>query len=662
MKESDIPDIFGREGSLSSVLPGYEERPQQGVMAGEVLNALSSQTHLVAEAGTGIGKSLAYLAPAALFSVTTGKQVILSTKTLNLQDQLIHKDIPALHECLDTPFVAEVLKGRANYLCLRRAEYASEFRDSLFESRAEQEDLSKVLEWGRHASTGTRDEMEYVPAPSVWSRVQCESSACRGKKCRYYERCFYQTAKKKILKADLIVVNHSLYFSDLAVRTSAGTDAGVLPVHGYVVFDEAHSVEEIASNHIGSRISNFQVAYVLRELYNPEKEKGILQMYGTDDVRKMCGEAAAAADLFFANVKKEAEQNSEKGENIWELEPDRKTGDVLSPFLSDLAGGIRDFLRLIEDNDGISTDVKLELGLIHDRLLECADSIALFETREAESTYARWVEFGGGASGRIVSLNRVPLDISDFLSECLFDTKDSVIMTGATLGAGQDNGFEYFASKTGLETYRGIKLDSPYDFRKNVVLHLARSLPTPKNDAYRDAALDTLKKVIPSVSGGIMVLFTSYSMMNDFAQDMHEVISRTGRRLFVQGRDKSRTMTLQEFKEAGNGVLFGTSSFWTGVDVRGESLSNVILMRLPFSVPSHPVIRGKCRLIRERGGDPFREFIMPEAVLIFRQGIGRLLRSKTDRGNIMVFDSRIVHAGYGRFFLQAVPQCTIEYF
>ena len=631
-------------------------------MAAEIWNALTGETHLVAEAGTGVGKSFAYLVPSVFFSVDTGTPVVISTKTLNLQDQLIHKDIPVLHTCFDVEFRAEVLKGRSNYLCRRRLKYASEHTGGMFESGAHRNACAEIIEWAGQTSSGIRDEMPFIPDLSVWSRVCCESSACTGRKCSERSRCFYQKARNRLNNADVIVVNHSLYFSDCAVRASAGGEAGVLPLHGHVIFDEARSIEEIAADHVGARLSNFQVAYLLRDLYNPGTGKGLLQIYGTGDARGLCENSLHAAERYFSAVEEWARRGAGTNDTLRELEREQTVENGLSGVLMDLAGALRECIRLADEDDTVNEDIASELNLGHDRVIECASILSFFSEKEEDSSYARWAEFGGGASGRIVSLNRVPLDVSEFFAEHLFACRKSVIMTGATLSISQDNDFDYFSSKIGLKKYRGVKLDSPFDFQKNAVLHLARTIPGPKSPDYREAALDKLREFIISFSGGGLILFTSYSMMNDFADILHDSIVKSGRNLFVQGSEKSRTAVLQEFKDAENGILFATSSFWTGVDVRGGALRNVVIMRLPFAVPNHPIIKGKCRLIAERGENPFTEFIVPEAVLTFKQGIGRLLRSRSDSGNIFVFDSRIVHARYGRYFQQAVPQCPVEYF
>jgi len=652
-----VASFFAPGGPLSRVFREYEERPQQEEMAAAVWEALTGPFHLVVEAGTGVGKSFAYLVPALLFSLREGKTVLVSTNTLTLQDQLIRKDIPVLREALPVPFDVRLLKGRNNYFCLRRAAYAEEHLSAVAEGRKEEEMLREVVRFfRRHGGEGTREELPFVPEPRIWSRVCADSGACRGRKCPYRARCFYQKARNALAKADVIVVNHSLFFSDLAVRLSKGDEARVLPPCRHVIFDEAHTVAETASIHLGTRISNFQVSHLLRALYTPEKEAGILAVHGTEQARRACTAAREAAESFFAYLRRRGEE----GDGIWELAPGERMEDPLSPALMRLAGEVAALLRKTSSStEEEAGDVQAELGWAREKLVEAAEGIRLF--LDGDDRSASWVECGGGVSGLGVSLNRVPLDVSDFLRDNLFGDKSSVVMTGATLGVSEEDGYGYFASKVGLDSYRSLRLDSPFDYRRNVTVHLAESMPSPKNASYRREAVEKLKGFLAGCRGGVLLLFTSYTMMEEFHRDLREFCVACGRDVFVQERGSARTRLLEEFRGRGNAVLFATSSFWTGVDVPGEALSTVVITRLPFAVPDHPVIRGKCRLFKEKGKNPFRDFMLPEAVLTFRQGIGRLVRSKTDRGCIVILDSRIIHAWYGVFFRRVLPECEVRY-
>ncbi|MFH1708844.1 MAG: helicase C-terminal domain-containing protein [Planctomycetota bacterium] len=653
--------LFRPGGPIARAFAHYEERPQQAIMADAVAAAFQTPHHLVVEAGTGVGKSFAYLVPAIRFAVDQNKPVVISTRTLTLQDQLIKRDIPALAGALGIEFKARVLKGRGNYLCLRRMDFTCEHRSSSFTTRAEEEEFDLIRRWMDEIPSGTRDELPFLPENAVWGLVASEASACRGRACDHFENCWYYRAKARLAEAQIIIVNHSLYFSDLALGTRAGPH-GLLPAHGHVVLDEAHTVEEVAAAHIGTRVSNYQLNHLLRGLYHGEKERGFLVDFGTDASREACRSALAATEAFYGGVRDLAAARTAGRETVWTVEPDDTVPDTISSALDNLADQLSDAIAEFDPEETATRDVAAEYDLRYARLTELSGGIKAFLARAPGEGFVYWAEHSGGQRGQVVSVNMVPLDVSGFLRESLFGARQSVVMTGASLSVNNEDDFAYFRRKVGLETGICLKLDSPFDFTNRVRLMLARTLPSPQADDFRHRAGQVLRDLLPSMEGGVLLLFTSHESMHAFADDLTPMVAALGRKALVQGEGVGRTLLLEAFQDAGNAVLFATSSFWMGVDVPGPALSHVIIMRLPFAVPNHPVVRGKCRLIEARGGNAFMEYSLPEAILTFKQGVGRLLRTSEDRGTVAVFDSRIIKARYGRHFLAALPPCRPEYF
>ena len=652
----DIDTFFGSGGRLSEVSGRFELRPDQIKMATAVSRALEKGYHLAVEAGTGTGKSFAYLVPAIDFAVNKGSKIVISTHTINLQEQLINKDIPLLALAMDTGFKAVLAKGRGNYLCKRRLKFALENSLTLFESA--DSTLNEIRKWANETQDGTLSSLPTTPAGEIWDMIRSEHGNCNGRRCSFYTQCFYWKARRDIENADIIVANHSLVFSDLASRKMG---AGILPDYYGLVIDEAHNIEQIAEEHFGINLSNFTIKYVLRNLYNEKTKKGILAGERIDDVIELIEQIKKQSSVFFDQIEQWYKDN-------YAATNGRCSAGCITDSLSEAVKKLRlAVARRIKDDasDEDLANYQLELRRNIDRLREIENDIKQFVEQpqeDEEKPYIYWVEVSGGNFNRRFSLRSAPIDVAKNIKECLFEQFNSVILTSATLSCGQDDKeFTYFASRVGLCNYNTLSLGSPFDFYNQVTLYIEPNLPEPNSYNFQEKAIEAIERYLLMTQGKAFVLFTSYSMLKAFADEMSLWLAKNGFTLLQQGSGISRSQLLQEFVSDTNSVLFGTDSFWQGVDVPGESLSNVIILRLPFAVPNHPLIQGKIEKIRSEGGNPFMQYQLPSAIIKFKQGFGRLIRNKTDTGIVAVLDSRIITKHYGRKFISAIPPCRVEY-
>jgi len=644
----DIKEILGAGGLISDAFRGFEVRPQQLKMARSVQEAFGSRRHLVVEAGTGVGKSYAYLV-AAIDKVRQKKvKVLVSTFTITLQEQLINKDIPFLSEIMPGRFRACLAKGRGNYLCLRRLAYALRKQKGLFDDVGAQ--LSQIDDWARNTEDGSLSDLPFVPSARVWDVVKSEHGNCPGRGCQHFRECFYRGARRELETADIIVANHALLFSDLVLKAES---AGILPEYNFVVIDEAHNIEHVAAEHFGINITNFTISYLLRRLYNSRTGKGLLALANADDAIRLvtlCGQASKA---FFAKVRSWYEQTK-----------DETAGRCHANFVDDsITSPIRQLRlaisRLVKKTD--DEDERRELTRYADRCRSLETDLQNFLTQPKEAN-VYWVE-ADEIKGRRTSLRSAPVNVGPDVKRCLFDEFDSVITTSATLscdGEDEKEGFWFFASRIGLEDFEAVKLGSPFDYQRQVTMYIEADLPQPNHVDFIGAAVEAIKKYLLMTDGRAFVLFTSYSMLKDMAGQLAEWLMENKMELLCQGAGVDRSVLLERFKSDERSVLFGTDSFWQGVDVPGEALSNVIITRLPFAVPNHPLIQGRIEQIRAEGENPFYKYQLPGAILKFKQGFGRLIRNKTDSGIIVVLDSRIVRKSYGRQFLAAIPNCRTE--
>ena len=640
-------DFFAEDGPLKAAAEHggrpYEYRIQQQQMAMETVLALIDKRNLAIEAPTGVGKSFAYLVPAILYSKLTGKPAVVTTETISLQEQLVNKDLPLLKKLLNVDFKAALAKGRRNYLCLRRLSLAAgEHQNDYIAYPSMQEDIDRIYHWSESSTDGNRDSANFYIQNESWNYVCCEAGNCSFPKCRFQRECFYRKARNEWESADIIVANHALFFTDLAMQMESGDNSGgLLPPYGSVIIDEAHTLEDNAAQHLGLHLTYNGFNAMLNKLYNPDTARGLLMRKGVNalELRSQVAALKSMGKEFFGQFENYLMECDEP------IRPVLRSGlfrNHLQMPLADFRSDLGDFA--MEQSDA---DFRSELESIVNQCDMYIDNIhAFINMTIPESVY--WVE----SDNRQLILFSAPLNVAEILAAELFTRDFPVIAASATLTV--DRKFNYFINRTGFT--RGItrQLSSPFDPAK-VTLYVEKSMPDPFDDNYERELFKALEHYISLSDGKAFVLFTSYAMLKKAAEALEGFLFHKGIKLLMQGNDMSRSMLLSEFKRDVRSVLFGTDSFWTGVDVPGESLSNVIITKLPFAVPTHPLTQARCERIKEQGGNAFFDYSLPEAVLKFRQGTGRLIRSRQDSGMIVILDSRINTKRYGRTFINSLP-------
>jgi ATP-dependent DNA helicase DinG len=589
-------------------------------MAQAVAAAVAERRHLIIEAGTGTGKTLAYLVP----SILSGKRVVISTGTKNLQEQLFFKDVPFLQTVIEHPLSVCYMKGRANYLC-RQKVYDAE-REPVLGGLEEARDFQIIREWEKRTQTGDRSELvEVAETSSTWWKLDARSDLCAGQKCKQFERCFITEMHRRAVESDIIIVNHHLFFADLAVRDQAF--GGILPDYSAVIFDEAHEIEDVAGQYFGMSVSSLQVHELVKDVAELSRRK----LFATPELDRLLVQLVDRSEEFFALFPGEGRQGFHAHD----------------AFLAEHESSYRELLFTLE---ALAARLELVEGAIEETLplVRRAKLIAAgvqfwMEGRDAGFVY--WTE----RRGRGTYLQATPIDVADLLAARLFDQVECAILTSATLTVA--GGFDYTQTRLGLPNARTLRIESQYDFAKQVLFYVPPDLPDPRRPDFASKAADEIEELLEASRGRAFVLFTSYQQMRHLYTKLRD---RLDYPLLLQG-DAPRNALIEAFRNTPGAVLFGTSSFWQGVDVQGEQLSCVIIDRLPFAVPTDPVIAARSEAIRQRGGNPFYEYQIPQAALALKQGFGRLIRATTDRGVLALLDNRITKLAYGRMFLDSLP-------
>ena len=658
---NEIEDIFSESGKLS-LLPDFEYRLPQKEMAVSIASSFENHSHIIIEAPTGIGKSFAYLVPSIIFAKTQKRKAIISTCTINLQEQLIKKDIPALQSILPYEFSPEILKGRQNYICTKRLNSALLKKNTLFMDD-EQEELQKIHNYVSKHGKGTIQDIPFKVDENIWSQIFAEEGICTSKSCgSENSNCFYQQAKFRLKQADLIILNHYLFFTIFGLFETRGD--GYIYSDDFVVFDEAHQLEQIAAENVSPSISKEQIRFWLNKLFNPQKDRGFL---ADERFRKLSRRVITLLkenEVFFGDIEDFAYNNFINKRNSKQIRVRERIriNASLPQNLEEFAKELINMKAAVRNDDEEN-----ELKNHYKKLLAFSNTITNFmEHSIPEHVY--WIELARGFR-RNTKLCLSPIDMSEFFRNNIFNENGPVVMTSATLSVNQS--LDYFKNSVGAEDEKGLILDSSFNFNEQMKIYISKDIPeqrqnkdeyqpsSPLDPDFENSLKNAIKDGILKTGGGALVLFTNIKLMKRMFGLITDELRGEDIIFYAQGEGLPKMKMLNEFKDNINAVLFGVDSFWMGIDIPGNSLRNVIITKLPFDVPDHPVTEAKLEMIQERGGNPFMDYYLPGAILKFRQGVGRLIRNRTDKGIINILDSRILNKFYGKLFINSLPECEI---
>ena len=698
---AQMAKVFRPNSRMARLLPQFEIRPQQSEMMEVVSRAFNHDGIAVVEAPTGIGKTVAYLIPAVKWAVANRERVVISTRTINLQEQIVFKDVPLLQKCLDERFTAVLVKGRSNYVCRRKLERTLS-EATLFDDEETQDALKALAEWAKKTKDGSRSDLPFLPKRELWERICSEADTCLGTRCPLAKECFVTKARREVAKADLIIANHHILFSDIAIKKETGdfTALAVLPAYKRVIFDEAHSIEDSATEYLGVNATRNRALALIGRFVRKERgqERGLVpfvqaklvkgapQLNARDlekvqdliDNHLLPSLAAAREGIiaaFGALRSLSAEKCDQIGRDIkWRLTEealaDPAVREVHSVYVLPAVADLRDcakhcaalleWLKRIrpsadEAEPPFLTEI-VQLQGYQGRLESLANVLAEGTSEELAPNTVRWIEIDSSKPS-FVQIKRCPLNVGEPLAQWVYGNLKTVAMTSATLSV--QRSFDYLFSRIGLNLVEpgrieAVSLDSPFNFQKQAVLCIARDIAAPNDRAFLDECAGAVREILAVTRGHTLVLFTSFYALDHVHRELESELKNAGITPLKHG-EATRTQLLDRFRADVSSVLFATDSFWEGIDVVGDALQCVILTKLPFRVPTEPIIQARAEAIELAGGNSFAEYAVPQAVVKFRQGFGRLIRRKTDRGAIVVLDRRIVTKYYGSVFLKSLP-------